>query len=85
MVSVYGFAGMRDYDGHISFNPKLPKQLERLRLPLTIRGQLLVVDIGQDAVTYLLQQGAGLTVTHQGEDISLAEGVPVSVELHESS
>ena len=85
MVSVYGFAGMRDYDGHISFNPKLPKQLERLRLPLTIRGQLLVVDIGQDAVTYLLQQGAGLTVTHQGEDISLAEGVPVSVELRESS
>jgi alpha,alpha-trehalose phosphorylase len=84
MVSVYGFAGMRDYDGHLSFNPRLPKQLERLRFPLAIRGQDLQVDIAQDSVTYLVRQGSELAITHQGEDINLSVGVPVTVKLQGS-
>lgn len=72
---VYGFAGMRDYDGNISFNPRMPKQLERLKFPLTIRGQELEVDIGQESVTYLLRKGSELVITHQSEDIVLQVGV----------
>jgi alpha,alpha-trehalose phosphorylase len=35
MAVVYGFAGMRDYGGQISFHPKLaPKQKRKLSLPL---------------------------------------------------
>ena len=81
LVSVYGFAGMRDYDGSISFNPRMPKQLERLKFPLTIRGQELEVDIGQESVTYLLRKGAELAIKHQSEDIVLMVGVPVSMKL----
>jgi alpha,alpha-trehalose phosphorylase len=84
MVSVYGFGGMRDYNGHLSFNPKLPRQLERLRFPLTIQGQDLQVDIAQDAVTYLLRTGSELAITHQDEDVNLAVGVPVTVKLQGS-
>ena len=85
MVSVYGFAGMRDYDGHLSFNPMPPKQLERLQFSLIIQGQELEVDISQESVTYLLRQGSALVITHQGEEVSLSTGAPVSVKLRSGS
>ena len=81
MVLVYGFAGMRDYNGRLSFHPRLPKTIKRLQFPLTIQGQRLEVDINDQSVTYLLRQGTHLAIAHQGEDIDLYEGIPVSVEL----
>jgi alpha,alpha-trehalose phosphorylase len=81
MAVVYGVAGMRDTNGRISFNPMLPERLERVRFPLTIRGQELEVDITQETVTYLLRGGSRLTVAHQGKDLELSVGIPVSVRL----
>ncbi|MBD2122344.1 glycoside hydrolase family 65 protein [Trichocoleus sp. FACHB-262] len=81
MVAVYGFAGMRDYNGHLSFHPKLPELVKRLRFPLTIQGQRLEVDIQETTATYLLQRGTQLAISHQGKDIQLLEGIPVTVEL----
>ncbi|MBD2098587.1 glycoside hydrolase family 65 protein [Trichocoleus sp. FACHB-591] len=80
MVAVYGFAGMRDYNGHLSFHPKLPELVKRLRFPLTIQGQRLEVDIQETTATYLLQRGTQLAISHQGKDIQLLEGIPVTVE-----
>jgi alpha,alpha-trehalose phosphorylase len=79
MVSVYGFAGMRDFDGQWSFSPHLPKALARLRFYLTIRGQLLEVDIGQKEMTYKLLQGSNLTITHRGQEVKLSANTPVTV------
>lgn len=81
MVAVYGFAGMRDYHGHLSFHPKLPETIKRLQFPLTIRGQRLEVDIRQDQATYLLRQGTQLAIRHQAKDIQLHEGIPTTVEI----
>ncbi|MEP0874121.1 glycoside hydrolase family 65 protein [Trichocoleus desertorum AS-A10] len=81
MVAVYGFAGMRDYNGHLSFHPKLPEIVKRLQFPLTIQGQRLEVDIQGTTATYFLQQGTQLAITHQGKNIQLLEGIPVTVEL----
>ena len=81
MVLVYGFGGLRDYNGRLSFDPRLPKTIKRLQFPLTIRGQRLEVDIDRQSATYLLQQGTQLAIEHQGQDIHLYEGIPVSVEL----
>ena len=81
MVAVYGFAGMRDYDGHLSFHPKLPEAIKRLQFPLTIQGQRLEVDIQKEKVTYLLRQGTELAIRHQAKDIQLYEGIPVTVEM----
>ena len=80
MAVVYGFAGMRDYDGQLSFDPKLPATGERALFPLTVRGQVLEVDIRKEAVTYLLREGAGVVIRHRGEEIRLAEGLPVTVK-----
>jgi alpha,alpha-trehalose phosphorylase len=79
MAIVYGVAGMRDTNGRIRFNPILPERLERVRFPLTIRGQELEVDITQETVTYLLRGGSTFTLAHQGKDLELSVGVPVSV------
>jgi len=81
MVLVYGFGGMRDHDGALSFNPKLPQAIKRLHFPLTFRGQVLEVNMEQEAVTYLLRDGSELAITHQGKEIRLSVGEPVTEKM----
>jgi len=81
MVFVYGFAGMRDYNGQLSFDPKLPDDVARLRFPLTFRGQLVDVDMVPTTATYLLRQGSELMIAHQGEEVRLSMGYPISMEI----
>ena len=83
MVLVYGFAGMRDHNGQLSFNPKLPDEMTRLQFPLTFRGQLLHVDLEPARATYLLRQGSELVIVHQGEEVRLRGGHPVSLAMKE--
>jgi alpha,alpha-trehalose phosphorylase len=79
MAMVYGMAGMRDTDGQIHFNPQ--PYIEKLRFPLTVRGQRLEVDINNGSVTYRLHHGAGLTIWHCGEEIQLREGQIIARDL----
>jgi alpha,alpha-trehalose phosphorylase len=44
MAIVYGAAGMRDYDGVLSFRPRYPRTDLVVRFPLTVRGCRLQVD-----------------------------------------
>ncbi|MBN1141627.1 MAG: glycoside hydrolase family 65 protein [Deltaproteobacteria bacterium] len=76
MVAVYGFAGMRDYNGELSFRPRLPKSIRRLRFPLILREQRLVVEMRHEGATYELIEGAGLTICHEGEPLRLEKGHP---------
>jgi alpha,alpha-trehalose phosphorylase len=75
MGVVYGLAGLRDAGGRLSFQPN--KQVRHLRFHLTVRGQLLAVEIKSGAVTYNLEQGTGLTVYHRGERLELRPGETV--------
>jgi alpha,alpha-trehalose phosphorylase len=76
MAAVYGFAGMRDRGGRLSFDPR--PYLDRLRFALTIRGQRLEVCIEDGTVTYVLHGEAALTIEHGGESLVLRDGEPVS-------
>jgi alpha,alpha-trehalose phosphorylase len=82
MAVVYGLAGMRDWDGHISFRPRVPKAVEGFKFPLTIRGQVLELDIHQEAVTYSLREGDGLVIRHEDEEIRISPENPVVVRPH---
>ena len=75
MGVVYGLAGLRDYGGRLSFHPN--RQVRDLRFHLTVRGQVLAVEIRSDGVTYSLEQGDGLTVYHRDERLDLRPGEPV--------
>ena len=81
MAAVYGFAGMRDYDGRLSFDPIPLSQMQgqRLSFRLQVRGQTLRVSVEHDKVTYILENGRDLTITHCGRDIVLTEGQAVTV------
>jgi alpha,alpha-trehalose phosphorylase len=81
MVLVYGFAGMRDYDGHLTFRPRLPKELKSLRFPLSIKSRTLDVAIDRESATYTLRAGPELVISHWDERVTLAEGVPISRKL----
>ncbi|MEX5217682.1 MAG: hypothetical protein NW701_07635 [Nitrospira sp.] len=82
MVFVYGFAGLRDYDDRLRFQPRISDRIERLRFKLTVRGQLLEVDARPNATTYTLHEGAGLVIVHEDRDIELSPGKPVCLESH---
>jgi alpha,alpha-trehalose phosphorylase len=81
MVIVYGFAGMRDLDGQLSFRPRLPSGIEHLSFPLTIRDRVLEVEVAVDTATYTLREGSDLAITHFAERVDLTPGVPESRTL----
>lgn len=76
MAVVYGLAGLRDYGGRISFNPKMPPKVQEVRFRLTVRGQMLEIAILQDKATYTLKKGDDLTIYHVGEAIHLTKEHP---------
>jgi len=79
MVTVYGFAGMRDYDGMLSFRPvRAPQPQSTVRFHLTYRGQMLEVEVGPDATRYTLREGERLQFRHEDEVIELTGAEPTA-------
>ena len=76
---VYGFGGMRDNDGTLSFWPRrAPQENAILRFPLTYRGQRLEVEIGMEKVEYKLMEGECLVIRHETEEVHLTREQPVA-------
>jgi alpha,alpha-trehalose phosphorylase len=78
MTLVYGFAGMRDHGGRISFHPRLPAEWRALRFPLTIRGRRLRVEVRHDVTAYHLAEGDELSILHDGEPVRLTAATPTA-------
>jgi alpha,alpha-trehalose phosphorylase len=80
MVFTYGFGGLRDYDGTLSFRPQRPPEFQSsLRFPLTYRGRILDVEIGPDSTSYALREGDELVIRHEDEAIALTRAKPTAV------
>src|SRR6266581_8077741 len=80
MMLTYGFGGMRDHDGTLSFWPRrAPEENAILRFPLTYRGQMLEVEIGPETVQYALRAGERLVIRHETEEIQLTREHPLAV------
>jgi alpha,alpha-trehalose phosphorylase len=76
MTLAYGFGGMRDYDGVLTFRPRRPSESTGIvRIPLTMNGQRIVVEIDATArtVKYSLHEGDGLMLRHEDEEIRLTK------------
>jgi alpha,alpha-trehalose phosphorylase len=74
LALVAGFGGLRDCDGTVRLEPRLPASWDRLAFRLQVRGQLLEVEVTHDATTYRLLEGRGLLIEHRGEELRLAPG-----------
>src|SRR5499427_4925439 len=80
MMLTYGFGGMRDDDGTLSFWPRrAPEDNAIFRFPLTYRGQMLQVEIGLEKVQYALREGERLVIRHETEEIQLTREHPLAV------
>src|SRR5258708_12740151 len=68
MMLTYGFGGMRDYDGTLSFRPRrAPGDNAILRFLVTYRGQMLGFEIGLETVGYTFPQAQSLVIHHETE------------------
>jgi alpha,alpha-trehalose phosphorylase len=80
MMLIYGFGGMRDNDGVLSFWPhRAPQENAVLAFPLSWRGQMLEVEIGLDTVRYALREGDGISLRHEREEIRLTREHPLAI------
>jgi alpha,alpha-trehalose phosphorylase len=78
MVFAYGFGGLRDYDGNLSFRPQRPPEPHAsLKFPVTWRGSVIEVDIAPDSTTYTLRKGDPMVIRHEDEEITLTPMIPV--------
>ena len=80
MVLAYGFGGMRDYNGVLTFRPRRElEQKAKLRFSLTYRGNLFDVEIGAETAKYLLREGEGFMLRHEDEEIHLTKDNPLVI------
>ncbi|RRD49250.1 glycoside hydrolase family 65 protein [Arachnia propionica] len=78
---IFGFAGMRDYQGHISFDPRLPEDWDDMRFPIQVRGSLVRVLLQPDAITFDVESGDAVELEVRGSLIRVEPGEPVRVAL----
>ncbi|MEZ5086975.1 MAG: glycosyl hydrolase family 65 protein [Tessaracoccus sp.] len=78
---IYGFGGMRDYGGHISFDPRLPADWPSMRFPLRVRGSRLRVFLERESISFEVDEGDAVEVSVRGEDMVVAPGEVVTVRL----
>ena len=79
MCLTYGFGGMRDYDGNLSFDPRLPTRWGRLRFPLRFHERRLLVDITHDEFALTVLDGDPLSVTVRGKEYTASTAEPLLV------
>ena len=80
---VQGFGGMRDFEGHISFDPRLPREWERMRFRLKVRGSRVQVDLTGEMLEITLVDGPELEVSVRGKAYVVRDSEPVRVRLED--
>jgi alpha,alpha-trehalose phosphorylase len=76
LAAVAAFGGLRDPGPDITFLPRLPGALARLRFKVRCRGRALTVEVTPPAATYTLIEGADLEIVHHGRHVKLVRGHP---------
>ena len=78
---VFGFGGVRDFDGRLSFAPRLPHAWNELAFSLRFCGRQLRVKLTHDEERYLVEEGEPLNVLIRGESHLLSPDNPVAIKL----
>lgn len=81
MNLIYGFAGLRDYNGQLTFHPRLPADWPSLAFSLTVSERLIDVEITHEQVSYHLREGNDIAISVRGTKVKLTAGDPVTIAL----
>jgi alpha,alpha-trehalose phosphorylase len=77
----YGFGGMRDYNGVVTFDPRLPESWEGLSFQVTLRGTRVRVDLTQNQISFTVVQGERAEVSVRGHRVTVCTESPVHIPL----
>jgi alpha,alpha-trehalose phosphorylase len=77
---VFGFGGVRDHEGRLSFTPRLPSIWNALGFSLRFCDRQLRVQLTHDEERYVLSDGDPLEVTIRGEPYLLGAGTPLVIK-----
>jgi alpha,alpha-trehalose phosphorylase len=77
---VFGFGGVRDFDGRLSFRPNLPHVWNLLAFSLRFCGRQIRVRLTHDEEHYLIDEGTPLEVTIRGEPHLLSPATAVVIK-----
>lgn len=80
LVCVAGFGGMRCRGRELTFAPALPNALNRMKFTILWRGSCLSVQMTASEVTYRLQSGDPVQLTHYGQALTVGDE-PVNVPI----
>ena len=78
---VYGFGGMRDHNGTVTFDPRLPEGWENLTFRVHLRGTRVRVHVEHGSVTFEVQDGEPVTLAVRDHHFTVTGGAPVTVPL----
>jgi alpha,alpha-trehalose phosphorylase len=70
-VAVAGFGGLRDHDGELTFAPRLPERISRMRFRVLHQGRCVVVTVEQDKAVYRLSLGEPIDIRHHGRQVTV--------------
>jgi alpha,alpha-trehalose phosphorylase len=76
---VFGFGGVRDFDGDLSFTPALPRTWSSLSFSLRFRGRQIRVRLSHREECYQIEEGEPLTITVRGEPHVVALNNPIEL------
>jgi alpha,alpha-trehalose phosphorylase len=79
MALVFGFGGVRDFDGRLTIDPRLPGRFDALSFSLRFQDRQLRVRLSHEEESYLLEEGEPLDVAIRGVTFELKPGVPVEL------
>jgi alpha,alpha-trehalose phosphorylase len=85
MSIVFGFGGVRDHRGHLSFTPHLPAAWRSLGFSLRFQDRQLRVVLTHEEERYLVDDGDALEVTIHGEPHKLLPGEELVVAARDSA
>lgn len=77
----FGFGGMRDHDGHVAFDPRLPASWDALTFRVTVKGSRLRVHLTAGAIELTCETGDGAHVSVRGVQHDVRPGEPTVVAL----
>ena len=77
----YGFGGMRDYNGVVTFDPRLPESWAGLTFQITLRGTRVKVDVTSNAIGFTVLEGDSVELAVRGDRFTVSVGNPARVLL----
>ena len=77
---VFGFGGVRDHGGRLSFDPRLPREWRRLEYSVRFRDRQIRVDLCHDEERYSLTEGEPVDVVIRGEPRVVSTAAPAVIK-----